>query len=165
MQFRRAHAEDGIELTKRGLREWDLREMQSLYPDHEPVDLVCGSVGRSTAAIAMLDDEEHVIALGGVTTDLRVDLDTARIGQIWMLASDDVFEHPIVTFMSMRRYLREWQRSYDGMYNWVASGNMKALRMLQLLGFSFIGPQGQAPQKVVMDEVEFIRFWWAKGIH
>jgi hypothetical protein len=117
--------------------------------------------GEALAFIINYEVEASVILMGGKIvglfglSELPSDLTEARP---WMLATDALFSGKDSLWVFTKRskeIVKEMNKKYHWLSNYVAVSNTQAIRWLTWLGFSF-DPE---PVTLVDPAVQFVRFW------
>lgn len=101
----------------------------------------------------LLDDE--VVAIFGVADVPGAPIKTTML---WMLGSDDIYDHADLFHKHTAEWLERFREEYDLIFNYVDARNEAAIRWIEKVGFTLFPP---APYGV--EEKMFHYFEWRAG--
>ncbi len=121
-----------IEDLIRHLRASDIDEYAQTGLEETVPEAVYRSVRESEECYCLLDKNERVIAIFGVSEPLLVG---GRL--VWALGTDLVERNKKSFTKATKRALRQWVREYGLLWNTVAVSNQKTVKWLEWLGVEF----------------------------
>lgn len=130
--LRPATVADALDLSL-NLRLEDEAEVRTVTGD-EPVRSLIHGVKHSDMPVAILDNNDSVLALFGVVPVLE----KPKTGTVWLLAAPGILKYKRRFARESRQWLEAIQAQYDVLCNLVDERNTVHLRWLQWCGFTFI---------------------------
>jgi|ERR1041384_7671963 hypothetical protein len=132
LEIRRVVHEDANKLARR-LRAADLQEIKANLGE-DPLSVLQKGVAESDPCYAVVNEEDEPVALFGVVPDTA----DADVGVVWLLASDELAEHPFFVLRNTRKWVEELQQQYRVLWNHIDARNELHIRWLQWSGFTLL---------------------------
>ncbi|MEQ1735863.1 MAG: hypothetical protein ABL886_05630 [Rhodoglobus sp.] len=127
---------DVEDLVRSGLRDADLVELRAAGSTTEK-SLVKGFRTSTPHAYSVICGQ-WCIAMFGVVPLPSYE----RFGVVWLLGTDELFQHRGAFLRQSRHYLDLLSRRFDAVGNAVHYQNSVHIRWLEWLGFTFLGRRG-----------------------
>tara|TARA_E500000305_G_C3983785_1_gene218269 strand:- start:587 stop:1048 length:462 start_codon:yes stop_codon:yes gene_type:complete len=141
--YRKATVRDGA-LVAKNIREEDLREIEGIGHNPNAIPL---SVLISEPCVAFFNHKHDICGVAGIAPDPR-----PNVGQIWMICTPALQENPQTFVKQAKRWLSE-QREHHLLWNLVDTRNHYHLKLLKLLGFTFIRTVPTGPNNLPYIEI------------
>jgi hypothetical protein len=129
IRVRSAFPQDAADLAGR-LRAADLREMKAASGE-QPLTILERGITFSDPCLAIIDQKDLLLALFGVVPDPRA----RQVGQVWLMASDNLVEHSTSFLRQSREWVGRLQQDYRVLWNTVDARNTVHIRWLTWCGF------------------------------
>ena len=123
---------DANELAPR-LRAADLQEIKANLGE-DPLSVLQKGIAVSDPCYAVVNHAGQPLALFGVVPDTC----DADVGLIWLLASDELAEHPFFVLRNTRKWVEKLQKQYRVLWNHIDARNELHIRWLQWSGFTLL---------------------------
>ena len=133
ISVRPARPGDAATLAPR-LRPADLREIEAAV-GRDPLAVLRQGIARSEPSLAIVDQADRPVALFGVVPDPA----TEQVGQVWLLASDELARHSLSFLRQSGEWVDRLHRRYRTLWNHVDARNELHMRWLEWCGFSRVG--------------------------
>lgn len=117
----------------RNLRSADLQEIRANLGE-DPLTVLRKGIAESDPCYAVVDQEDRAFALFGVVPDTG----DADVGLVWLLASDELAEHPFFVLRNTRKWVEILQRRYRVLWNHIDARNELHIRWLRWSGFTLL---------------------------
>ena len=118
------------------IRQHDLNEIALLYgKDADPQELLELSLARSHGTFKFLDDDDNLVAIGGVVCNPR----NPGSACIWMIGSTllDKLSNQKMVLKRGRRLTKGYLKTFTRLWNYCSS-EPSQLRSMEALGFTII---------------------------
>ena len=124
--------EDANKLAPK-LRAADLQEIKANLGG-DPLRVLQKGVAESDPCYAVVNEENEPLALFGVVPDTG----DSDVGLVWLLASDELAEHPFFVLRNTRKWVEKFQQRYRVLWNHIDARNELHIRWLQWSGFTLL---------------------------
>lgn len=131
-----------VPLIAARVRPADAAEIWSLYRQ-TPQECLVESFRISRLAWTGLIDGIPVCMFGVVQTDK-----IGRSGRPWMIGTDLLSRYEVVFLRRCREQVETMQMCFDSLENVVDARNVRAIKWLRWLGFSFSKPEPMGPDQI-----------------
>jgi len=121
---------DCIELASR-LRKSDITEIWSSH-HLEPLEALLLGLEYSNEIYSVFFDNKLVLIFG-ITLDNNIYCP-------WMLASNDINEHPVTFYRQSKKIIKDIIQGYEYLENYVDANNTDSIKWLKWLGFTIDKP-------------------------
>lgn len=131
-----------IPLIAARIRPADMREVWALYRQ-TPLECLNESFRISRLAWTGLVDGVPICMFGAVQAD-----PSGRAGRPWMIGTDLLDRYEIVFLRRCREQVETMQMCFESLENVVDARNVRAIKWLRWLGFSFSEPEPMGPDLI-----------------
>ena len=136
IQFVEPTKED-LKYLSQNLREEDMREVSSLIPNPDYLQVLRDCVEHSDTVYVVRVDEVPVVIFGSRKTEDTVERVGKKAADIWLLGTNDIKLNKTSFLKLSRKCVRELARDVDYLWNIVDPRNELHIRWLKWLGFTF----------------------------
>lgn len=134
---------DHIPFIAARVRPADREEIWALYRQ-TPQECLVDSFRISHLAWTGLINGEPVCMFGAVQADR-----TGRVGRPWMIGTELLDEHQTVFLRRCSEQVETMQMCFASLENVVDARNLRAIKWLRWLGFSFSEPEPMGPDQIL----------------
>lgn len=113
------------------------------------------ALGQSPETTFSCHLDGKVVAIFGVVEDVALSDTTSRAGILWMLATNDIYEHVGLFHEHTAAWLEYYRGQFDYIANWVDARNTAAVKWIAQVGFTVHDPVPHGP-----DGLPFHYFEW-----
>ncbi len=131
VKVRPARSTDG-KIAQR-LREADLREIKANL-GQDPLIVLERGIAQSDPCYTVVNEQNKPLALFGVVPDTG----DPDVGLVWLLASDELAQHPFFVLRNTHKWVEKLQRQYRVLWNHIDARNELHIRWLQWSGFTVL---------------------------
>jgi hypothetical protein len=132
IRIRPALISDAVGLAPK-MRKADLQEIKANLGE-DPFVVLERGIAQSSPSYTVVNEADQPLALFGVVPDTG-DTD---VGLVWLLASDELAQHPFFVLRNSRKWVEKFQRQYRVLWNHIDARNELHIRWLQWSGFTLL---------------------------
>jgi hypothetical protein len=124
---------DDIEDLRRNMRDMDRREIAALTPHRTVNDALVSILDEGNLSFTARDDDGDLVAIFGIYEPTAL----GSAASPWLLGTEILFKHTRDLVLLSREAVQAWSRKYDVLHNVVWAQNVKSIRYLKAVGFTF----------------------------